>query len=605
MQPNRQSAQDTEPLRRELATPAEDLHQDGTAYDAAEEVRPCKRRRTEDVMPERTTRSGRRTIVPHALIAAAANDEEPLTYKEAVEGPEGRQWLAAIIKELLSLKKLGVYTILRRGTGIRRNPAGKVIKSKATSAALKAASAIDKVIASKWVFKKKILHDGSFRYKARLVIRGDLQRDDVETYAPVAMSTTVRALLAIAAARDLEAEHMDVKTAFLYAGLKERVLMRAPQGSTDEGDTWLLNKALYGLKQAPRAWHAEIDKSLKRLGFTKSSADESLYLNNDGIYLLIYVDDLLLVGEKAKVDCIKKKLTKMYEMTDLGLVQRFLGITVERDRAKRTVKLHQQAYIEGLLRRYGYEDCNPVATPMVPGQALSSDDGKPLVDEEVTWYQQLVGSLMYAMTSTRPDLAFTMSKLSKFFDKPTEVHANAATQVLRYLKGTASRGITFNGTKKTFAGYSDADFAGDVDDRKSTGGYVFLLHGGAVSWKAKKQALPALSTVEAEYIAGAEATKKAIWLARLLHKDLNMQLDTTLLHFDNQGAMALASNNGNSHTRTKHIDVKWHFIRAYVENGTIKITYLPTASMVADILTKGLARDRHQEHMLAMGMHDK
>ena len=165
---------------------------------------------------------------------------------------------------------------------------------------------------------------------------------------------------------------------------------------------------------------------------------------------------------------------------------------------------------------------------------------------------------MYAMTATRPDLAFTMSKLSKFFDKPTEVHANAATRILHYLKDAASKGIMSDGTKKMFAGYSDADFAGDIDDRKSTGGYAFILHGGAVSWKAKKQALPALSTVEAEYIAGAEATKEAIWLARLLHKDLGTQLDTTLLHFDNQGAMALASNNSNSHTCTKHIDVKWY-----------------------------------------------
>src|SRR5215208_5613568 len=293
-------------------------------------------------------------------------------------------------------------------------------------------------------------------------------------------------------------------------------------------------------------------------------------------------------------------------MTDLGAAKRFLGIFIDRDRANRTIKIHQREYIEGLLQRYGYENCNPVTTPMQPGTTLSKKDGsKLLVDKEITWYKQLVGSLMYAMTATRPDLAYTMSRLSKFFDSPSENYAAATKKVLRYLKGTIDKGITYSGKEKTFAGYSDSDFAGDIDDRKSTGGYVFLLHGGAVSWKAKKQALPALSTVEAEYIAGAEATKEAIWLARLLHKDLNTQLDTTLLHFDNQGAMALASNNGNSHTRTKHIDVKWHFIRAYVENGTIKITYLPTASMVADILTKGLARDRHQEHMLAMGMHDK
>jgi hypothetical protein len=215
---------------------------------------------------------------------------------------------------------------------------------------------------------------------------------------------------------------------------------------------------------------------------------------------------------------------------------------------------------------------------------------------------------MYTMTATRPDLAFTISRLSKFFDSPTEMHAAAAKRVLRYLKGTAGMGITFDGNKKTFAGYSDADFAGDVDDKKFTGRYVFLLHGGAVSWKSKKQALPALSTVEAEYIAGAETTKDAIWLARLLHKDLKVKLDkesrTTEIYFDNQGAMALTKNSGN-HNRTKHIDVKWHFIRAYVDNGAVKISYLPTGSMVADILTKALPRARHRQHVEAMGMHQQ
>jgi len=208
------------------------------------------------------------------------------------------------------------------------------------------------------------------------------------------------------------------------------------------------------------------------------------------------------------------------------------------------------------------------------------------------------------MTATRPDLAYTMSRLSKFFDSPTEEHAAAAKRVLRYLKGTVNKGITYMGSKRTFAGYSDSDFAGDVDDRKSTGGYVFLLHGGAISWKAKKQALPALSMVEAEYIAGAEACKEAIWLIRLL-KDLNVCVDVNtppaLIHFDNQGAMALTKNSDN-HNRTKHIDVKWHFIRAYVENNIVKITYLPTADMVADILTKALPRQRHWEHAQAMGM---
>jgi hypothetical protein len=291
-------------------------------------------------------------------------------------------------------------------------------------------------------------------------------------------------------------------------------------------------------------------------------------------------------------------------MTDLGAAKHFLGISIDRNRVTREVTVHQTSYIESLLRRYEHDGCNPVHTPMMPGTKLSrkDDDSKSLIGKEISWYKQLVGSLMYIMIATRPDLAFTMSRLSKFFDSPTEEHAIAAKRVLRYLKGTTRKGITYTLTKKSFAGYSDSDFAGDSDDRKSTGGYVFLLFGGAISWRAKKQDLPALSTVEAEYIAGAEATKEAIWLLRLL-RDLHANVDAppATIHFDNQGAMALTKNNSN-HNRTKHIDVKWHFIRAYVENGTVEITYLPTANMVADILTKALPRERHWQHTHAMGM---
>jgi hypothetical protein len=576
---------------QELATPEET-----TSVEKTSAERPRKRQRTQGYVPPEKTRYERRLRQPPpwqrtlALLTETL-EEEPLTFEEAINSSESHLWWDAIKEELRSLKDNNVYTVVDDARG----------RASSTTHA--------HPIASKWVFKKKLLANDKIRYKARLVVRGDLQNDDVETFAPVAKMTTVRALVAVATARNLEIEQLDVKTAFLYAKLKETVFMKAPKGygSNDESDgkIWCLNRALYGLKQAPRAWNEEINSALKRLGYTKTSSDASLYRKNS-IYLLMYVDDLLLVGERQAVDKAKKELVKLYKMTDLGAAKRFLGISIDRNRATKEVTLHQSSYIEGLLRRYEHDNCNPVSTPMIPGTKLSrkDDESKSLIGKEISWYKQLVGSLMYIMIATRPDLAFTMSRLSKFFDSPTEEHATAAKRVLRYLKGTTGKGIIYTpSTKKSFAGYSDSDFAGDSDDRKSTGGYVFLLFGGAISWKSKKQALPALSTVEAEYIAGAEATKEAIWLLRLL-RDLDANVHNAppaTIHFDNQGAMALTKNDAN-HNRTKHIDVKWHFIRAYVDNGTIKITYLPTANMVADILTKALPRERHWQHANSMGM---
>src|SRR4051812_40217977 len=178
----------------------------------------------------------------------------------------------------------------------------------------------------------------------------------------------------------------------------------------------------------------------------------------------MYVDDLLLVGDRQAVNRAKKELVKIYEMADLEPAKQFLGIRIVRNRTAKTLKIYQKPYIEGLLRRYEHEDCNAVTMPMTPGTTLQKNDGsKALVGDEVTWYKQIVGSFMYVMMATRPDLAFTMSRLSKFFDCPTKVHAAAAKRVLRYLRGTTERGITYTGSNVLFAGYSDSDFAGDID----------------------------------------------------------------------------------------------------------------------------------------------
>jgi len=311
---------------------------------------------------------------------------------------------------------------------------------------------------------------------------------------------------------------------------------------------------LYSLKQAPCVWQDELSRSFKHLGLAKSTADDSLYIHRSipHCFLLVYVDDVLVVGEAAVVKILKQKLSQIYEMTDLGPASKFVGLEIARDRENRRLTVHQTSYTKKLLSRYGFGgSVRTTSTPMEPNLKLGEDNtpakgpvDEPLSSDNVHWYQQLVGGLMYLMTSSRPDLAFTLSRLSKFFAAPRASHERAVLYVLRYLVGTTNYGITYGGstTNRPYNGFTDADWAGDVDNRKSTGGYVFLLTGGAVSWRSKQQNSVARSTTEAEYIAASDAAAEVVWAHRLL-KELDAHDGRlTKLFIDNESAMKLAKN---------------------------------------------------------------
>ena len=263
-----------------------------------------------------------------------------------------------------------------------------------------------------------------------------------------------------------------------------------------------------------------------------------------------------------------------------------------RKRERREIILKQTAYFGKILTNFGMEDSRPVPTPLVKGSVINSDVTEEL-DKNIP-YRSAIGNLMYCMSCTRPDLAFPTSLLSRFMEKPDVKHWKAVKHVLRYLKGTQNVGLILGGSETVgVCGFSDADFAGDLDTRKSTSAYVFKIGKGTISWASKKQETVALSTTEAEYMAMARAVCEGIWLQRLL-EELGHKIPKIIIFGDNQSSIAL-SKNPQYHPRTKHIDIKHHFIREKVEEGSVEIKYISTEKMVADLLTKAHGRVKHKE----------
>ena len=309
------------------------------------------------------------------------------------------------------------------------------------------------------------------------------------------------------------------------------------------------------------------------------------------VILGVYVDDIIPVSNNpALLKAEKAALCERFEMTDLGEVNYLLGMSIKRDRESRTLTISQPNYLDKVLKKFGMENCKPVCTPFEPGrkfQQLAPSD-EPF---DVQTYQQAIGCLTYISTATRPDIATAVGVLSQYMSKPSKDHWMGVKRVLRYLKGTLKYGLKFSAQeeKPELFGYSDADWAGDVDTRRSTSGYVFQIGSGTVSWSSRKQQTVAKSSTEAEYVALSSATQEAVWLRRLM-KDLGRQMDApTTIYEDNQGAIELAKN-AKFHNRTKHIDICHHFVRETVVSNEIRVIYCPTEDMIADIMTKGLAK---------------
>ncbi|KAE9076669.1 hypothetical protein PF010_g23812 [Phytophthora fragariae] len=359
----------------------------------------------------------------------------------------------------------------------------------------------------------------------------------------------------------------------------------------------MLLQSLYGLKQASRVWNETIDKHLKSMGFEPADADPCVYTRGEGedeCIVCLYVDDMLIASRQmAVIASVKAGIAEKFRIKDMGRARFILGIEIDYDMERRTLGISQKAYTESIIKKFGQENAKPCLTPLEPGVQLTKAD-EPQTEEDKAKmkskpYRSLVGSLMYLACGTRPDISVAVAKLSRFPENPGEKHWDAGIKVVRYLLKTKDVGIVYDGLLGTqLEAYPDADWAGNRDDRRSVSGMLLMLCGAPVVWRSTSQKTVALSSTEAEYLALSGCVKECVWMRRLL-KDIGAeQVGATVIYEDNQGAMALAKNAGYQ-ARTKHIDIRYHFIREKAVSNEVKLEYVDTKNQLADFMTKGLS----------------
>ena len=459
------------------------------------------------------------------------------------------------------------------------------------------------LIDCKWVYKIKKKADGSIdRYKARLVAKGFKQRygiDYEDTFSPVVKIATVRLVLSLAVSEGWCLRQLDVQNAFLHGILEEEVYMRQPPGfenANSPNSICKLDKAIYGLKQAPRAWYSKLSSKLIDLGFKMSKSDASLFIYRKGqvtMFMLIYVDDIIVTSTSSEaVSALLQDLKKEFALKDLGDLHYFLGIEVTK--CKDGILLSQEKYAQDILNRVGMDKCKPSPTPLSASEKLSCHEGDLLNSQDSTRYRSIVGALQY-LTLTRLNIAYSVNKVCQFLHAPTAIHWSAVKRILRYVKFSARLGLHIQRSKSVLiSAFSDADWAGSVDDRRSTGGFAIFFGANLVSWSARKQATVSRSSTEAEYKSMANATAELVWLESLL-AELGIKSDQPpCLWCDNLGATYLSAYPV-FHARAKHIEIDFHFVRERVINKQLQIRLVSTNDQLADGFTKALPAVKFQD----------
>ncbi|KAJ9551704.1 hypothetical protein OSB04_015749 [Centaurea solstitialis] len=504
------------------------------------------------------------------------------SFESLQEVPINPDWFMAMQEEINQFVRLKVWRLVPR-------PEGKSI------------------IDTKWIFKNKKDEDNIVvRNKARLVAKGYRQQEGIdynETFAPVARIEAIRMFLAYAAHKDFTVYQMDVKTAFLNGVLKEEVYVSQPEGFVDQDHpehVYILDKALYGLKQAPRAWYDSLSQFLVESGYSKGKIDNTLFIKREGEHIMlvqIYVDDIIFGSTCPNFcDTFSKLMMTRYEMSMMGELNFFLGLQVKQLSAG--IFINQAKYIRDILKKYNLENAKIMKTPMSPSCALDSDPDGTAVD--VTTYRGMIGSLMY-LTASRPDIMFSTCLCARYQSKPKVSHLKAVKRIFRYLKGTINLGLWYpKGPGYELTGYTDADHGGCKLDRKSTTGHIQFLGDKLVRWASKKQNCVSLSTAEAEYVAAASCCSQIIWMRTQL-RDYGFKFDKIPIYCDSKSAIAISCNPV-QHTKTKHIDIRYHFIKDHVEKGTIELYFVNTEFQLADLFTKALDEKRFNFLITKLGM---
>ena len=602
---NDEEEEENEEENEASLSPTSSIHEEEGATPAQLEVDTKQKKRRQKKQYNQPVRRGVRTRAPTNFYSpsgltdvppkgkkkstALSSIIQPSCYKQAVEGPQAMEWKTAIQEEMNSILSMGTWQLVPKPEGA-------------------------KAIPTKWCLTlKHDKKDGSIkRYKARLVARGDKQREGIdydEVFSPTVRFASTRILLTIAAASDLDVDLIDIKTAYLNGKIDKEIYLMQPEGYVDEQHPdWVckLVKSIYGIRQAGRIWYQDLDSHLTAMKYPAILSDPCIHIHPgeaaDPSFISHHVDDLLASASKEQMVRIKKELAEKYTIVDNGPIEQYLGMQFYRDRATQAIHCYQQGYLKEILKTYGMENCKPAHTPMEVNLQLPKVEATPKEARQLP-YPTLVGKLIYLAVGTRPDICYAVNYLSRFMTAYTGQHWKAAQQVLRYLKHTSDYGITLAADDlHKLEGHIDADWGRDLIDRKSTSGYIFFLGGAPITWSCKRQSTVSLSSTESEITCAMQAVKEAKYLRHLLEELGYTPVSPTILHEDNQGCIALTQNPAD-HARTKHLDVQLQFTRDHVSKQAVKLVYIPSEDNRADILTKPLPRSKFEKCRDLIGVH--
>lgn len=509
---------------------------------------------------------------------------DPITVEEALNSKDGDKWKLAMEEELESFRVNNTWSFVQL-------PAGK------------------QTVKTKWIFKTKRDREGNIvRYKARFVAKGFSQKygiDYSDTFAPVVRYTSIRYLLALSVQLGFKIHQMDAVSAYLQSELNENIYIDPPTPSlTNDKLVCVLHKAMYGLKQSSHLWNKKMDKFLISYGLTKSKLDPCVYFLCDlSLIVAVYVDDFYIFYKLDDIrDRLRTALQTTFYMKDIGPADNFFGLFIDYGKNSQSIAIHQSRYIKEILARFNMSDSKPVKTPRDVNQKLFANmaSGNDNFFGHVP-YQEAVGCLLHLAQASRPDIVFAVQDVSRFNSNYGKPHWEAVKRIFRYLKGTINLKIVYSKVEPLI-GYSDADWASDIDKRRSCTGYIFKFSGGAISWNSRMQPTVALSSTEAEYMALSSTIQEALWLKQF-RDELNPSLSNESIQIgcDNQSAISYTENDA-YRAKSKHIDIRHHFIRECIIGNSIQVFYEPTESMVADILTKPLPSPKHIFCVNEMGL---